>query len=91
MAEQQCGGILLPPVELPFDDAALVGRTVADVLADPGKFVGVTLADPLEGPEYGTGKAKILRRRDSSLMIHSFAHGRTTYELRYDAAAGRRM
>src|SRR5262249_23755135 len=38
------GGILLPDVELDFDDLDLV--TVATVLADPKKFVGETLADP---------------------------------------------
>ena len=40
-----------------------------------------TLADPLEGVEYGRGKAKIMRRADGTVWIHSFAHGRTDYEL----------
>jgi hypothetical protein len=82
---QQCNGILLPDVILPFDDQDLVDTSVADVLADPNKFEGETLADPLEGTSYGVGKAKIMRRADGSMWIHSFAHGRTTYELRYDA------
>jgi Family of unknown function (DUF5906) len=82
--ERQCEGILLPDLVLPFDDHALAGTTVADVLADPAKFEGETLADPLEGVEYGTGKAKIMRRADGELFIHSFAHGRTLYELRGD-------
>ena len=37
--------------------------------------------------EYGTGKAKIMRRADGTMWINSFAHGRTTYELKIDAAA----
>lgn len=85
--ESQIGGILLPDLELPFDDEALSGKTVADVLAEPSKFVGATLADPLEGVEYGTCKAKIMRRADGVLWINSFAHGRTIYFLKLDARA----
>jgi hypothetical protein len=48
---RQCRGELLPLVTLPFDDPELAGKTVADVLADPGSFEGETLADPLEGTE----------------------------------------
>ena len=51
--ERQCAGVLLPAVVLPFDGEDMRGRTVADVLADPDRFVGATLADPLEGIEYG--------------------------------------
>jgi hypothetical protein len=79
-------GILLPNVVLPFDDDELAGKTVADVLANPDQFVGETLADPLEGVGYGRGKAKVLQRADGSLWVHSFAHGRTIYDLKYDAA-----
>jgi len=84
---RQCRGILLPGLVLPFDDAELAGTTVADVLADPARFEDATLADPLEGVEYGVGKAKIMRRTDGSPWIHSFAHGRTVYELKLDAGA----
>ncbi len=84
---RQCAGVLLPDVALPFDDAELAGITVAEVLADPARFEGETLADPLEGVEYGPCKAKIMRRTDGTPWIHSFAHGRTVYELRYDARA----
>jgi len=87
--ERQCEGVLLPDVELPFDDPELEGKTGADVLADPASFEGETLADPLEGVEYGRCKARIMRRADGSVWIHSFAHGRTTYELRLDYAAVR--
>ena len=84
--ERQCEGVLLPSVELAFDDEDLADSTVADVLADPDRFVGTTLADPLEGVAYGRGKAKIMRRADGSLWIHSYAHGRAIYELKADLA-----
>ncbi len=84
---KQCSGVLLPGVALQFDDAELAGMTVADVLADPTHFEGATLADPLEGVEYGACKAKVMRHPDGRPWIHSFAHGRTTYELKLDARA----
>ena len=87
IAERQCRGILLPHVTLPFDDPELAGISVADVLADPARFEGATLADPLEGVEYGRCKARIMRRADGSPWIHSFAHGRTVYELKFDVHA----
>ena len=76
-------GILLPDVELDFDDIGVV--TVAMVLADPDKFVGETLADPLEGIDYGRCKAKVMRASDGTLVIHTFAHGGGLYRLRHDA------
>ena len=85
--EQFCKGVLLPDVELPFDADDMAGATVGDVLADPGRFVDATLADPLEGVAYGRCKAKVMRRPDGTLWINSFAHGRTAYELKYDAAS----
>jgi hypothetical protein len=84
---KQCEGILLPGIALPFDDPELEGKTVADVLADPVAFEGETLADPLEGIDYSRCKAKIMRRADGTPWINSFAHGRTTYELKLDAKA----
>jgi hypothetical protein len=86
---RQCEGVLLPNVELPWDDEDLVGCTVGDVLADPARFDGATLADPLEGIEYGTCKARIMRRADGTPWINSFAHGRSVYELKYNAATVR--
>jgi hypothetical protein len=83
--EKQCDGVLLSDVVLPFDDKDLEGCTVGDVLADPEKFVGATLADPLEGVGYGTNCAKVMRRPDGSVWINSFAHGRAVYDLQYDA------
>jgi hypothetical protein len=87
IATSHCNGVLLPSVELPFDDPEFKGCTVANVLTDPDRFEGATLADPLEGIPYGTCKAKILRRSDGTPWIHSFAHGRSIYELKLDAAA----
>ena len=87
--EKQCKGVLLPDVELPFDDKDLAGCTVADVLADPARFDGCTLADPVEGVSYGTCVAKIMRRADGTPWIHSFAHGRAVYELKLDLSAVR--
>jgi hypothetical protein len=89
IVERQCDGVLLSDVVLPFDDEEFVDATVAVVLADPAKFEGATLADPVEGVEYGVGKAKVLLRGDGTPWINSFAHGRTVYELRYDFRAAR--
>jgi hypothetical protein len=85
--ERQTGGVLLPPVVLPFDDPDLAGATAADVLADAARYVGETLADPLEGLAYGRDKAMVLERSDGGLIIHSFAHGRIIYRLLFDFAA----
>jgi hypothetical protein len=41
--------------------------------------------DPVEGVGYGRCKAKIMRRDDGGLCVHSFAHGRTMYALKWDA------
>jgi len=80
-----CNGILLPDVVLAFDDHEFAGATVSHVLANPARFEGATLADPLEGVEYGCCKAKVMLRADGTPWIHSFAHGRTVYELKLDA------
>jgi hypothetical protein len=82
-------GVLLPSAPLAFDNPQLNNFTVADILDDPAGFEGVTLADPNEGVEYGRCKAKVLRRADGIPWIHSFAHGRTIYQLKYDASAVR--
>jgi DNA polymerase I-like protein with 3'-5' exonuclease and polymerase domains len=86
---RQCEGVLRPNIVLPFDDPELAGRTVGDVLANPEFYEGETLADPLEGVAYGPCVAKIMRLADGTPWIHSFAHGRTIYELRLDATAVR--
>jgi hypothetical protein len=85
IVKKQCDGMLLPSVELEFDDPEFVGCTVGDVLANPDRFIGATLADPIDGICYGRCKAKITRRTDGWPFIHSLAHGLSTiYELRYD-------
>jgi hypothetical protein len=84
--EKWANGVLLASVELPFDDPGLAGTTVGDVLDDPARFVGETLADPIEGIEDGRGKAMVMW--DGGVpIVHSFAHGHATYKLRYDATA----
>jgi hypothetical protein len=85
VVEKRCDGVLTPDMVLEFDDETLAGTTVADVLADPEAFVDETLADPLEGVEYGSCKAKILLNDLGVPVIHSFAHGGTMYRLLYDA------
>ncbi len=85
--QRLCEGVLLPDVELPFDADEMAGATVGAVLADPDRFVDATLADPLEGIAYGRCKAKIMQRPDGTLWINSFAHGRTAYEIKHDAAS----
>jgi hypothetical protein len=78
-------GILLPHIMLDFDHLGFV--TVEDVLAAPERFIGETLADPLEGAGYGRGKAMVLRSTPDPrhIFISSFAHGRSFYQLRHDA------
>ena len=80
-------GVLLPHVDLDFDHLGIV--SVAEVLAQPDRFVGETLADPLEGVDNGRCKAKVMRANDGGLFIHSFAHGRTLYRLRHDARSAK--
>jgi hypothetical protein len=94
VVEKQCNGVLLADVALPFDaldDEEYRGRTitVGDVLDNPAAFEGMTLADPIEGVDYGRCKAKVMRGADGAPWIHSFAHGRTTFKLKYDADAVR--
>jgi hypothetical protein len=88
-AARQCHGVLLPDVELPFDEREFVACTVGDVLADPERFEGATFPDPLEGVDYGRCKARIMRRADGTPWIYSFAHGRTIYELKHNATTVR--
>jgi hypothetical protein len=86
---RQCDGILLPDIVLPFDDEDFRGITVNDVLTYPNRFEGATLADPLEGIEYGTCKARVMLHPDGTPWIHSFAHGRTIYELKHSRSTVR--
>jgi hypothetical protein len=78
-------GRLLPSIELDFDHHE-GPITVEQVLAEPDRFVGETLCDPLEGESYGRDKAMVMRSAAdaSRLFIHSFAHGRSLYDLLHD-------
>jgi predicted P-loop ATPase len=64
---------------LVFSDKNLKGCTVNDVLDDPERFHNKSLADPIEGIEYGRTTAMVLLRRDHPHYpwIKSFAHGST--------------
>jgi hypothetical protein len=79
-------GLLPPGLELDFDHIGIC--TVRDVLADPDRFIGETLCDPLEGASYGRDKAKVFRAKTDlrRLIVHSFAHGGAVYDLRHDAS-----
>jgi hypothetical protein len=79
-------GFLMAEIELHFDDDNIGVRTVRGVLLDPDRFVGETLADPLEGLDYGRCKAKVFIGRLGDIVVHSFAHGDATYVLAPDAA-----
>jgi hypothetical protein len=70
---------LHPAFTLTFDN--LGSCSVAEVLAKADDYVGETLADPLEGPDYGRCKAKVFRLPDGRLMINSKAHGGIKYRL----------
>ncbi|MET4296682.1 hypothetical protein ABIB06_007473 [Bradyrhizobium sp. LB8.2] len=76
-------GVLYSDVELQFDHLDEV-VTVSAVMADPDRYVGETLADPLEGLNYGRCKAMVMSGSEGDLFIHSFAHGRSIYRLRHD-------
>jgi hypothetical protein len=85
--ERQIAGVLLPTVQLDFVDEALAGTTVGDVLADPDRYAGEKLADPIEGRRYDRDCAYVNLRSDGSPWIYSFAHGETIYALKFDTAA----
>jgi hypothetical protein len=61
-------GILAADIQLLTDHQGLV--SVREILADPERFVDETMPDPLEGPSYGFGKARI-RGRTASRGIYS--------------------
>jgi hypothetical protein len=81
IATQAANHILESEFVLDFDDPELGICTVGEVLAEPDKYVGETLADPLEGVAYGRDKARVYRQSDGRLMINSFAHGGIKYRL----------
>ena len=84
-------GLLPPELELEFDDGALGVVAVKDVMAQPGKYVDETLADPLEGISYGRCKAKVMWGDSGQLIVHSFAHGGAVYRLVHNEATLRAL
>ncbi len=78
-------GRLLSWDEVHFDDDEIGVVSVADILADPEHYHGETLADPLEGRDYGKGKAKIYYNGGGDVRVHSFAHGGGQWELQHTA------
>jgi hypothetical protein len=87
IATQASNYILEPEFELEFDDLGTC--TVAEVISNPDRYIGQSLADPVEGISYGRDKAMVLRQRDGCLMIHSFAHGGIDYALAGQAPSGK--
>ena len=80
-------GMLRPGATLDFDDPEIGTTAVADVLADPQRFDGETLADPIEGVAYGRNCAIVQSRPDASVQIYSFAHGGAFYRLVHDVTS----
>jgi hypothetical protein len=62
-----------PDWDLAFSDGRTV--TVREVLENGPAFDEVTLADPIEGPAYGTEVAKFYWNNGRKPVVHSFAHG----------------
>ena len=78
--------ILHPSIILQFDDLGEI--SVADILVNPSKYEGETLADPIDGISYGTCKAKVYLFKGGTVKIHSCAHGLDVwYLLRHDVAS----
>ena len=46
-----------------FDDDELGTVTIDDVMVDPARYDGETLADPLDGIDYGAGQGQAVRQR----------------------------
>jgi hypothetical protein len=87
IVEHQANGLLLSNHPLAFVEDKLAGKTVADVLDDPAEFEDESLADPIEGVEYGRTTAIVFIGGDGVPWIKSHAHGGMNYHLKYDKAA----
>ncbi len=70
-----------PDVELEMDDGSVV--TVETILNNFDHYIGCTMADPLEGVDYGRCKAKIMPDPDPEgfYCIHTFGHGGAIYRM----------
>jgi hypothetical protein len=81
--ESAFAGRLEPIFLLHFDHLGSV--SVAQILADPERYVGATLRDPSEPETQGEQCAKLFRgERDGTLFIKSFAHGGQYFHLVHD-------
>jgi hypothetical protein len=85
LVESRYRGELFGSDVLLFDDPEIGAVRVAEVLADPARYDDLALSDPLEGPAYGRGKAKVFAQPGGTTVIHSFAHGGGLYRLLHDA------
>jgi hypothetical protein len=63
--------------------------TVGDVLANPARYEGQALADPIEGTDYGRTTAKFYFN-DGKPVIHSHAHGGQRFFLHSEAEPPKR-
>lgn len=77
--------VLSGPWPLVFDNEELDITSVDAVMAEPAKFDGETLADPIDGIAYGAGKAKLFINLDGTIVINSFAHGGRPFRLLHSA------
>jgi hypothetical protein len=71
---------LLPDDVIFTDDMEPIA--IKAIMEDADSYHGMVVRDPLE-PEYGKSKAKIFVD-DDGVCIHSFAHGKQVYRLKYD-------
>lgn len=76
-------------MRLLFDDDALGEVSINDVMVDPERYAGATLADPLDGIDYGAGKARVFVNDDGAIVVNSFAHGGRTFRLLHSANSAR--
>lgn len=87
MARNWTMGVLLPDAVLDFSNHGLGEVMVRDVLADPARYTGRWIADPIEGANYSRSSA-ILRQGKDGVYILSFAHGlEKVYKLKHDYAS----
>jgi hypothetical protein len=71
---------LYPDWLLVFSDGRSV--TVGDILQNPQDFDKCSLADPLEGPGYGSTTATFFWNKGVKPVIYSFAHGGHVFSLK---------
>ncbi len=80
IVESRLAHKLLPDDVVYSDDMEPI--VIKDIIANAGHYDGMVIRDPLE-PDYGKSKAKIFVD-DEGVCIHSFAHGKQVYHLKFD-------